>query len=340
MGGLETSMNKIMLEEHPQGKWKQFLISNVSKDTVFLCHFTCSGKQHSESLNISVYQPPAQVTLKLQPPRVIVGETFTVECKVSPVKPLEWLTLSLLRGRETLKSQTFGGAETDPQEATATFNSTALKKDGLNFSCQAELDLRPHGGYIIRSISEYQILEVYALAQKTDRHLRGASCLEEVAPSLPDTFRVSQHCQAPGGYQNSTWRLQGVVQHWLKDCGSSRRGWGHFLFFFSLNTNTWISPCARHDCSGDNSQHLCQGKYQVFPVYSVSSALPTPCSFPGLFGASASQTPDIYPHRLGANYFLLRSYEVKDILFTPDPGDLMLLLVESGHSPDSPFCQH
>ena len=56
MGGLETPTNKIMLEEHPQGKWKQFLVSNVSKDTVFLCHFTCSGKQHSESLNIRVYR--------------------------------------------------------------------------------------------------------------------------------------------------------------------------------------------------------------------------------------------------------------------------------------------
>ncbi|XP_052053413.1 intercellular adhesion molecule 2 [Apodemus sylvaticus] len=160
-GGLETSMDKIMLEEHPQGKWKQFLVSNVSNDTVFYCHFTCSGEQHMESLNISVYQPPAQVTLKLQPPRVFVGEVFTIECKVSPVKPLERLTLSLLRGRETLKNQTFGGAETVPQEATAIFNITALEKDGLNFSCQAELDLRSHGGFIIRSISESQILEVY-----------------------------------------------------------------------------------------------------------------------------------------------------------------------------------
>lgn len=160
-GGLETSMDKVMLEQHPQGRWIQFLVSNVSSDTVFLCHFMCSGKQGSDSLNIRVYQPPAQVTLKLKPPRVLVGDVFTIECKVSPVKPLESLTLSLLRGRETLKNQTFGGAETVPQEATAIFNSTALKKDGLNFSCQAELDLRPHGGYVIRSVSESQVLEVY-----------------------------------------------------------------------------------------------------------------------------------------------------------------------------------
>lgn len=49
-------MNKIILEEHPQGKWKQFLVSNISSDTVFICHFTCLGKQHSQSFNIRTYR--------------------------------------------------------------------------------------------------------------------------------------------------------------------------------------------------------------------------------------------------------------------------------------------
>lgn len=165
IGGLETSTNKLMLEEDPHGKWIEFLVSNATVDTVLLCHFTCSGKQQAESVNIRVYEPPAQVTLKLQPPRVFMGEAFSIECKVPSVKPLESLTLSLLCGRETLKNQTFGGGETVPEEVIAIFNSTALKKDGLNFSCQAELDLRPHGGSLYRRISEYQSLEVYEIRQ-------------------------------------------------------------------------------------------------------------------------------------------------------------------------------
>ncbi|OBS77077.1 hypothetical protein A6R68_16486 [Neotoma lepida] len=157
-GGLETSMSKIMLEHHPQGKWKEFLVSNISNDTTILCYFSCENQQHSKHLNIKVYQPPTQVTLRLHPPRVVVGEAFTVECSASAVKPLESLTLILLRGRETLQNQTFEGTE---HEATAIFNSTALTKDGLNLTCQAELDLRPHGGDIISRISESQILEVF-----------------------------------------------------------------------------------------------------------------------------------------------------------------------------------
>lgn len=178
-----------------------------------------------------------------------------------------------------------------------------------------------------------------ALAQKTDRHLRGASCLEEAAPSLSGTSRVSPRCQAPGGYQNSTWHLQGVVRHRLKDCGGSSRCGGHFLSFLASIQISGFHPVPAMTALGITINTYAREGTKCFPfTTSVSSALPTPCSFPGLFGASAS--PDIYPHRLGAKYFLLRSHEVKDILFTPDPGDLMLLLVESGHGPDSPFCQH
>ncbi|XP_057630814.1 intercellular adhesion molecule 2 [Chionomys nivalis] len=158
VGGLETTLSKKVLEEHPQGKWKQFLVLNISQDTSLLCHFTCEEKQHSEHLNIRVYKPPAKVTLKLQSSQVFVGEAFTIECTAEAVKPLESLTLSLLHEGETLQNQTFGGAESN---AIAIFNRTALTKDSLNLSCQAVLDLRPHGGHIILINSTSQILEVF-----------------------------------------------------------------------------------------------------------------------------------------------------------------------------------
>uniref|UniRef100_A0A2K5L5Z6 Intercellular adhesion molecule 2 n=1 Tax=Cercocebus atys TaxID=9531 RepID=A0A2K5L5Z6_CERAT len=105
---LITSLNKILLLEQTQ--WKHYLISNISHDTVLWCHFTCSGKQKSMSSNVSVYQPPRQVFLTLQPTWVAVGKSFTIECRVPAVEPLDSLTLSLLRGSETLHSQTFGKA--------------------------------------------------------------------------------------------------------------------------------------------------------------------------------------------------------------------------------------
>ncbi|KAM4844591.1 intercellular adhesion molecule 2 [Thomomys bottae] len=160
VGGLETALQRILIDSHPQ--WQQFLVSNISQDTVLYCHFTCDGKQKSKSLSISVYERPTQVMLKLKPSRVAVGKSFTIECRVPAVKPLQSLTLTLFHGKEILQNQTFRDALSASHEATTTFTSTAQREDGLlNFSCQAELDLRSLGGRLFHTISEPQVLEVY-----------------------------------------------------------------------------------------------------------------------------------------------------------------------------------
>ncbi|XP_003465886.1 intercellular adhesion molecule 2 [Cavia porcellus] len=163
-GGLETYLTKKLVDHQPQ--WQQYLVSNISKDTKVICFFSCAGKTLSKSLNISVYQPPKQVMLKLQPTRVAVGTSFTIECRVAAVEPLESLTLTVFRGQETVHNQTFVGAAPVPLEAATTVISTAPQGSGpLNFSCQAELDLRSRGGDLIRSISEPQVLQVYEPVQ-------------------------------------------------------------------------------------------------------------------------------------------------------------------------------
>ncbi|XP_034882175.1 intercellular adhesion molecule 2 isoform X1 [Mirounga angustirostris] len=159
-GGLETALTKTLLESGAQ--WKQYLVSNISQDTVIHCYFTCFGNQKLKSLNISVFYPPKQVLLKLQPAWVAVGRSFTVECHVPAVKPLESLTLTLLRGQEALCNKTFARGDSGTRGATATHNSTAHREDGHhNFSCHARLDLRSLGGGIVHRVSEPQMLKVY-----------------------------------------------------------------------------------------------------------------------------------------------------------------------------------
>ncbi|XP_012602954.1 intercellular adhesion molecule 2 isoform X2 [Microcebus murinus] len=159
-GGLETSLNKTLLAHGP--RWKYYSISNISRDVVLYCYFSCSGKPRHKFLNITVYKPPKQVTLKLQPTWVAVGKSFTMECRVPAVEPLESLTLFLLRGKETLHIQTFGRDNPALQEATAIFDSTAHREDKhYNFSCLAVLDLESRGGSVFRSVSDPQMLEVY-----------------------------------------------------------------------------------------------------------------------------------------------------------------------------------
>ncbi|XP_017738357.1 PREDICTED: intercellular adhesion molecule 2 isoform X5 [Rhinopithecus bieti] len=107
-------------------------------------------------------EPPKQVFLTLQPTWVAVGKSFTIECRVPAVEPLDRLTLFLLRGNETLHSQTFGKAAPALQEATATFSSTAHREDGHhNFSCLAELNLTSRGGDVFQKHSAPKMLEIY-----------------------------------------------------------------------------------------------------------------------------------------------------------------------------------
>lgn len=159
-GGVETSLNKTLLKEETQ--WKQYKVFGVSQDTVVYCYFICSKKQMSASVNFSVFYPPKEVLMTVQPIWVIMGESFIIECKVPEVAPLDKLTLTLLRGNESLHQQTFEGATGTPQEAMTTYNRTAQREDELyNFSCQAELDLRSRGGKIIRTTSESQGLKIH-----------------------------------------------------------------------------------------------------------------------------------------------------------------------------------
>lgn len=67
-GGLETTLSKELL--HEEAQWKQFLVSNVSQDTVMHCYFTCCGEQMTKTANVSVFcecsrAPPPEQSLCL-----------------------------------------------------------------------------------------------------------------------------------------------------------------------------------------------------------------------------------------------------------------------------------
>ncbi|XP_032947013.1 intercellular adhesion molecule 2 isoform X2 [Rhinolophus ferrumequinum] len=189
-GGLETTLSKELL--HEQAQWKLFLVSNVSHNTLMHCYFTCGGKQMSKTANVSVFYPPKEVLLKLQPTWVNLGGSFTIECRVPDVVPLEKLTLTLLHGNRTLHKKTFAGATAGLQEALTIHNTTAHREDGNhNFSCKAELDLKSLGQSSIWKVSEPQMLKVHAVASEAERRLRGASSVEEPATGLPGTGCMS-----------------------------------------------------------------------------------------------------------------------------------------------------
>lgn len=182
---------------------------------------------------------------------------------------------------------------------------------------------------LIRDIRPALLYPRPALAQEADRYLRGASCLEEAPPSPPGTltgaWEFPELNMAPSrcgsALAEGLWQQQKI--------------WGTFPFLASIQIPGFhpVPTMTAPGITVDSHDYL-------LPVHNqclLCSSLPllSPTAFPSL----CIPDPSYLPTPLGSTCFLLRSEEAEDILFTTDSGDLGLLLVESGHSPDSPFCQ-
>lgn len=52
--GIETFLKKIQVGKGPQ--WKEFLLEDVTENSVLQCFFSCAGIQKDTSLDITVYR--------------------------------------------------------------------------------------------------------------------------------------------------------------------------------------------------------------------------------------------------------------------------------------------
>ncbi|EHH58253.1 hypothetical protein EGM_08057, partial [Macaca fascicularis] len=173
--GIETFLKKTQVGKGPQ--WKEFLLEDVTENSILQCFFSCSGIQKDTSLGITVYQPPEQVILELQPAWVAVDEAFTVKCHVPSVAPLESLTLALLQGNQELHRKNFMSLAVASQRAEVIISIRAQREnDRCNFSCRAELDLSLQGGSLFQGSSPIKILRIFEFSQTP--HIWVSSLLE------------------------------------------------------------------------------------------------------------------------------------------------------------------
>ncbi|OBS79446.1 hypothetical protein A6R68_18197, partial [Neotoma lepida] len=112
----------------------------------------------------SLAERPDRVELVPLPPWQPVGENFTLSCRVPGAGPRASLTLTLLRGAQELTRRSFAGEPPRARGAVLTATVLARREDhGVNFSCLAELDLRPHGLGLFANSSALRQLRTFAL---------------------------------------------------------------------------------------------------------------------------------------------------------------------------------
>ncbi|XP_051681778.1 intercellular adhesion molecule 1 isoform X4 [Oryctolagus cuniculus] len=133
-GGIETLLKKTQVDKGPQ--WKEFLLEDVTENSVLQCFFSCAGIQKDTSLGITVYKfsesPQIWGSSLLE-----VGVAETVSCELAGVFPAGEVTFHMFLGDQELNP--FLSWEGDTAWANATIR--AMETGALELSCLVALGL-------------------------------------------------------------------------------------------------------------------------------------------------------------------------------------------------------
>ncbi|XP_050840168.1 LOW QUALITY PROTEIN: intercellular adhesion molecule 5 [Serinus canaria] len=146
-------------------RWQSFRLQNVSQWSPgpVTCSGRCGDTEANASAGVLVYQLPERV--ELEPvPAVAVGDSRNLTCHVREVAPLRNLTVTLRRGTETLRTESFGDAEGSASVAVSHLLTVTRGDHGQDVTCHAELSLRPHGPLFARAAVPVT-LSVFALPE-------------------------------------------------------------------------------------------------------------------------------------------------------------------------------
>ncbi|XP_035299389.1 intercellular adhesion molecule 5 isoform X1 [Cricetulus griseus] len=162
-GGLETSLRRNGTQRGLRWLARQ-LVDIREPETQPVCFFRCARRTLQARGLIRTFQRPDRVELVPLPPWQPVGENFTLSCRVPGAGPRASLTLTLLRGAQELIRRSFAGEPPRARGAVLTATVLARREDhGVNFSCLAELDLRPQGLGLFANSSTLRQLRTFAL---------------------------------------------------------------------------------------------------------------------------------------------------------------------------------
>ncbi|XP_024896035.1 intercellular adhesion molecule 5 isoform X2 [Pteropus alecto] len=168
-GGLETSLRRNGTQRGLRWLARQ-LIDIREPETQPVCFFRCARRTLQARGLIRTFQRPDRVELVPLPAWQPVGENFTLSCRVPGAGPRGSLTLTLLRGSQELIRHSFAGEPPRARGAVLTATVLARREDhGANFSCRAELDLRPQGLGLFENSSASRELRTFALSPDPPR---------------------------------------------------------------------------------------------------------------------------------------------------------------------------
>ncbi|XP_062975373.1 intercellular adhesion molecule 5-like [Elgaria multicarinata webbii] len=185
---LESNLNKISAGNGTS--WKAFNLTSVNDwEPESLCFAPSCSSVAPPRTKITVYSTPEFVVLD-PVPKMEVGKEYTLTCQVSRVAPIRNLTVTLLKGQETLLVKTFENhINVKADDVIVTHNMTAQRADhGERITCHTALDLRPEGPLFEKTSSSQSLKNVVFPVDPSLKTL----------PSIETNTEMTVTCDASG----------------------------------------------------------------------------------------------------------------------------------------------
>uniref|UniRef100_UPI003AAC7366 cell adhesion molecule CEACAM20-like n=1 Tax=Centroberyx gerrardi TaxID=166262 RepID=UPI003AAC7366 len=204
--GLEVSVG----ETTTNGTKISWKVDNITEwKSAPKCYYSLTNDHCCSSLALTIYQPPDSVSISYvnHSGPVLEGHQYTLQCIVQDVAPVESLAVTFYRGQAALgPPQSKNNTEKTPVTEIFTLNiNPSREHDGLQYWCEAKLDLGPEGPqgpegpHVVKSNN--LTASVHYLA-----HENQAASLYLISITAGDTLQLN--CSAMGNPSPSySWTL-------------------------------------------------------------------------------------------------------------------------------------